>query len=140
MPLHVTAETRIFMIALPMAITVTGDLRYAFVYLLVVMILPIVLDDATFGTLSSIILYNNVEILQALASDPGFFQNLFSKMRAADREGQDWANLVEFVRELCDHTNHLQVHQRHQFFEKPHGLAPLALARHGLGEAGMKYG
>ena len=80
------------------------------------MILPIVLDDATFGTLSSIILYNNVEILQALASDPGFFQNLFSKMRAADREGQDWANLVEFVRELCDHTKHLQVHQRHQFF------------------------
>ena len=75
---------------------------------------PIVLDDATFGTLSSIILYNNVEILQALASDPGFFQNLFSKMRAADREGQDWANLVEFVRELCDHTKHLQVHQRHQ--------------------------
>ena len=78
-------------------------------------ILPIVLDDATFGTLSSIILYNNVEILQALASDPNFFVQLFEKMKTLDRKAhaQEWAHLVDFLQEICDHAKHLQVQQRH---------------------------
>lgn len=81
-------------------------------------ILPIVLDDATFGTLSSIILYNNVEILQALASDPNFFVQLFDKMKTLDRKAhaQEWAHLVDFLQEICDHAKHLQVQQRHALF------------------------
>ncbi|QDZ24679.1 DUF625 domain-containing protein [Chloropicon primus] len=79
-------------------------------------ILPIVLDDATFGTLSSIIMYNNIEILQALASDPDFFSNLFDKMKNTEKKTAEWVSLVDFVQELCDHAKHLQVHQRHQLF------------------------
>ena len=79
-------------------------------------ILPIVLDDATFGTLSSIILYNNIEILQALAQDSKFFSTLFDKMKNVERKTPDWTNLVEFLQEICDHAKHLQLQQRHQLF------------------------
>jgi protein phosphatase-4 regulatory subunit 3 len=79
-------------------------------------ILPIVLDDATFATLSSIILFSNVDILQVLASEPSFFKDLFEKMKGAQRGTEEWKNLVDFLQEICDHTKHLEPHQRHLVF------------------------
>lgn len=46
-------------------------------------VLPRVLDDATFATLSSLILFNNVEVLMSLHHDPSFFPTLFQRLRQA---------------------------------------------------------
>lgn len=40
-------------------------------------VLPRVLDDATFATLSSLMLFNNIEVLMALHHDRDFFPELF---------------------------------------------------------------
>lgn len=40
-------------------------------------VLPRVLDDATFATLSSLMLFNNIEVLMALHQDQDFFPELF---------------------------------------------------------------
>lgn len=40
-------------------------------------VLPRVLDDATFATLSSLQLFNNIEVLMALHQDREFFPELF---------------------------------------------------------------
>ena len=56
-------------------------------------ILPRVLDDATFGTLTSIMLFNNVEVVLALQQDPAFLKELFNRLkstRARTRDGTTW--------------------------------------------------
>ena len=45
-------------------------------------VLPRVLDDAAFATLSSLMLFNNVEVLVALHSDRDFLPELFRRLRA----------------------------------------------------------
>ena len=53
-------------------------------------ILPRVLDDATFGTLTSIMLFNNVEVVLALQADPTFLKELlrgYARRRALSRSG-----------------------------------------------------
>ena len=77
-------------------------------------ILPIVLDDATFGSLSSIILFNNVEILRALHQDPEYLKSLFSKFQNVPSGSKDWDDLIAFLQETCDLAKHLQAQQRHQ--------------------------
>ena len=39
-----------------------------------------VLDDSTFATLSSLMLFNSVDILQGLLKDPRFFPELFRRL------------------------------------------------------------
>ena len=41
---------------------------------------PQVLDDSTFATLSSLMLFNSVDILQGLLKDPRFFPELFRRL------------------------------------------------------------
>ena len=48
-------------------------------------ILPRVLDDATFGTLTSIMLFNNVEVVLALQQDPAFLKELFNRLKSTPR-------------------------------------------------------
>ncbi len=38
------------------------------------------LDDSTFATLSSLMLFNSVDILQGLLKDPRFFPELFRRL------------------------------------------------------------
>lgn len=97
----------------------TARLRY-----LTEVALPHCLDDATFGTLSSLQLFNNVEVLVALLNDAAFLRELFSRLDAAEPGSAAWAELVAFLRELCALARHLQGAHRARLF--------LALIQHGV--------
>ena len=75
-------------------------------------VLPRALDDATFATLSSLQLFNNVEVLLALHADPDFFPDLFRRLREAAPGSDLWRDLVGFLQELTSLARHLQAAQR----------------------------
>ncbi|PSC74221.1 Serine threonine-phosphatase 4 regulatory subunit 3 isoform B [Micractinium conductrix] len=85
-------------------------------------VLPRVLDDATFATLSSLMLFNNIEVLMALYQDREFFPDLFRRLKAAQPGGQEWRDLVAFLQELCGLTKHLQAQQRNSLLLRLVGL------------------
>lgn len=87
-------------------------------------VLPKALDDATFATLSSLQLFNNVEVLLALHADATFFDDLFRRLRKAEQGSPEWQDLVGFLQELTSLTRHLQASQRNAFLSK---LAELGL-------------
>jgi len=66
------------------------------------------LDDATFSTLASLVLFNHVEVLMALQSEPQFLSDLFARLRAAPPGSGQWSDLVAFVQEMCSMARHLQ--------------------------------
>lgn len=87
-------------------------------------ILPRVLDDAAFGMLTSMMMCNNVEVVQALHRDPEFFSELFARLKASKPGDEDWNDLVGFLQELCTLARHLQNQARLQVFAtlEKHGL------------------
>lgn len=79
-------------------------------------ILPHVLDDATFNTLNSLMLFNNVEVVLALFSEQSFLRELSARM-AGYRPGQaEWTDLISFLQELCSLARHLQGPDRGALF------------------------
>mmetsp|Transcript_36846 Transcript_36846/g.103965 ORF Transcript_36846/g.103965 Transcript_36846/m.103965 type:complete len:862 (+) Transcript_36846:313-2898(+) len=81
-------------------------------------ILPRVLDDATFATLASLMLFNNVDVLTALQNDTEFMEELFTRLRRAQPHQEEWQDLVAFVQELCTLAKHLHPPNRAQLFAK----------------------
>lgn len=83
-------------------------------------VLPKALDDATFNTLSSLQLFNNIEVLLALYDDEEFFPELFRRLREArDKESMDeWKDLVGYLQELTSMARHLQAVQRNNVMLK----------------------
>jgi len=74
------------------------------------------LDDATFGTLASLAMFNNVEVLAALQEEPAFLAELFSRLRAAQPGSAAWRDLVSFLQELCSLARHMQAAARARLF------------------------
>ncbi|KAL6746889.1 component of IIS longevity pathway SMK-1-domain-containing protein [Haematococcus lacustris] len=70
-------------------------------------ILPRALDDATYATLSSLVVFNNMEVVTSLAQDPHFLAKLFTALQAADPLQSDWADLVAFLQEFCNLARHV---------------------------------
>lgn len=64
-------------------------------------ILPRVLDEATFATLNSIIHTNNATVVSALKDDNAFIQELFAKLKSADTPDEVKKNLILFLQEFC---------------------------------------
>ncbi|KAK3281899.1 hypothetical protein CYMTET_10332 [Cymbomonas tetramitiformis] len=87
-------------------------------------ILARVLDDGSFQTLSSLMLFNNVEVVLALQNDPSFFKELFNRLRSLEPSQTDWRDLIAFIQELCVLAKHFQAVHRAQLFT--------ALIRNGL--------
>ncbi|KAL4418834.1 hypothetical protein ABPG77_004074 [Micractinium sp. CCAP 211/92] len=85
-------------------------------------VLPRVLDDATFATLSSLMLFNNIEVLMALYQDRDFFPELFRRLKQASPDSEEWRDLVAFLQELCGLAKHLQATQRNQLLLRLVGL------------------
>lgn len=85
-------------------------------------VLPRSLDDATFATLSSLQLFNNVEVLLALHADPGFFPDLFRRLKETTPGSSSWRDLVGFLQELTSLTRHLQAAQRNALLMQLVGL------------------
>lgn len=75
-------------------------------------VLPRALDDSTFATLSSLQLFNQVEVLVALQADSEFFPQLFTALKAAPPGDEKWRDLVGFLQELVGLARHLQASQR----------------------------
>ncbi len=60
------------------------------------------LDDSTFATLSSLMLFNNVEVLVALTQSASFFPDLFRRLHGArgapsKAVDADWVDHVSFL-------------------------------------------
>eukprot|EP00850_Spirogloea_muscicola_P001565 SM000006S19330 [mRNA] locus=s6:66143:73073:- [translate_table: standard] len=79
-------------------------------------ILPRALDDSTFGTLNSLMLFNNVEVVTGLQNDKAFLSELFGRLRDQDTDERSWRELVSFLQEFCTLSKHLQPPQRNQLF------------------------
>jgi protein phosphatase-4 regulatory subunit 3 len=87
-------------------------------------ILPRVLDDQTFATMNSIILFNNVSVVTSLQNDSAFLSELFSKLRSPETPEKNRRDLVFFIQEFCNLSKHLQPGVRSQLLS--------ALAKEGL--------
>ncbi|CAI5527351.1 unnamed protein product [Closterium sp. Naga37s-1] len=85
-------------------------------------ILPRVLDDQTYGTFNSLILFNNVEVVSTLQGDKPFLSDLFSQLRSKDPSSPAFRDLVRFLQEFCSLHKHLQITQRNQSFSALIGL------------------
>ncbi|GAX85578.1 hypothetical protein CEUSTIGMA_g12993.t1 [Chlamydomonas eustigma] len=81
-------------------------------------ILPRSLDDATYTTLSSIALFNNVEVVTALQSDSSFLSELFLRLAKYTCDDAEWGDLIAFLQEFCGLARHLQQPQRLQLFKR----------------------
>ncbi|KAG0581095.1 hypothetical protein KC19_4G224600 [Ceratodon purpureus] len=79
-------------------------------------ILPRVLDDATFSTINSIMLFNNVSVVTALQNDSAFLSELFSRLRSPETPERNRRDLVSFIQEFCNLSKHLQPVVRSQLF------------------------
>lgn len=88
-------------------------------------ILPRVLDDTTFATLSSLMMFNNVEVLMCLQADERFMQELFTRLKNTSPTASEWRDLVSFLQELCSLAKHLQAAQRGMLFQKLSDLGML---------------
>ena len=72
------------------------------------------LDDHTFGTISSLMLFINVEVLSALMTDKDFFPNMFARFATVQTGSEEWRDLVRFLQELCSMSKQLQPRERHE--------------------------
>jgi protein phosphatase-4 regulatory subunit 3 len=79
-------------------------------------ILPRVLDDPTFATINSIMLFNNVQVVTALQNDSAFLTELFTRLRSPETPERNRRDLVLFVQEFCNLSKHLQPAVRSQLF------------------------
>ncbi|KAG6544232.1 hypothetical protein Mapa_014335 [Marchantia paleacea] len=77
-------------------------------------ILPRVLDDQTFATFNSIMLFNNVAVVSALQNDSGFLSELFTKLWSPNTSERGRRDLILFVQEFCNLSKHLQPALRNQ--------------------------
>ncbi|CAL5223154.1 g5623 [Coccomyxa viridis] len=81
-------------------------------------VLPRVLDDATFATFSSLILFNNVEVVMALQGDAKFLPELFQRLKSSESRDKEWLDQVAFLQELCSLGKHLQAVSRTHLLTK----------------------
>ncbi|KAH7621274.1 hypothetical protein Ndes2526B_g03615 [Nannochloris sp. 'desiccata'] len=80
------------------------------------------LDDATFASLSSLQMFNQVEVLVALQTDSEFFPELFNALRHPDLNASEWTDLVGYLQELVGLARHVQASQRNALLAKLIGL------------------
>lgn len=85
-------------------------------------ILPKSLDDATYATLSSLQLFNIVEVLLILNNDKKFFPDFFEKLEAAEKGSEEWKDLVSFLQELISLSRNLQASQRNGILVRLYSL------------------
>lgn len=64
-------------------------------------VLPRVLDEATFATLNSLIFFNNVKIINDLRKDDHFLNQLFAILKNPQNHDQ-LRDAMRFLREMCE--------------------------------------
>eukprot|EP00798_Chlamydomonas_sp_ICE-L_P024204 gene24204-9802_t len=81
-------------------------------------ILPRALDDATYATLTSLVLFNNVEVVSTLYLDAHFLPELFLRLEKYTPADEEWRDLVAFLQEFCTLCRHLPQSTRQMLFNK----------------------
>lgn len=76
------------------------------------------LDDHTFSTLSTLIYFNSVDIVDRLQADATFLNNLFSALLDPSNSTERLSDLMGFLQEFCLLAKNLQVMARGQFYRK----------------------
>eukprot|EP00658_Telonema_sp_P-2_P026647 TRINITY_DN2077_c0_g1_i2.p1 TRINITY_DN2077_c0_g1~~TRINITY_DN2077_c0_g1_i2.p1 ORF type:complete len:788 (+),score=157.31 TRINITY_DN2077_c0_g1_i2:262-2625(+) len=76
------------------------------------------LDDHTFSTLSTLVYFNSVDIVDRLQGDSGFMDNLFSALLDQNNTVNRLSDLMGFLQELCQLAKNLQAIARGQFYRK----------------------
>lgn len=96
------------------------------------------MDDATFGTLNSIIFFNSIEILQQLQNDNRFLSDMFARLKgfkAGEGEASsEHTQLLALLHEMCTLSKNLQVDARGNFFRTLHSHGVIEVF-----EAGMRH-
>lgn len=78
-------------------------------------VLPRVLDEATFATLNSLIFFNNVKIINEIRKDDSFLQNLFGVLRSPSNPEQ-LKDGFRFLREMCELGKSLEPKSKSVFY------------------------
>lgn len=79
-------------------------------------VLARILDDPTFSVLSSLIFFNQVEIVQHLQSSPGFLMNLFGIFSAHYPETRKRKEAVLFIQQCCSIAKTVQAPARQSLY------------------------
>eukprot|EP01122_Echinamoeba_exundans_P012125 TRINITY_DN5011_c0_g1_i1.p1 TRINITY_DN5011_c0_g1~~TRINITY_DN5011_c0_g1_i1.p1 ORF type:complete len:867 (+),score=172.56 TRINITY_DN5011_c0_g1_i1:151-2751(+) len=88
-------------------------------------VLPRVLDEATFATLNSLIFFNNVKIINDIRKDEQFLTNLFAILKTPSGPDQR-RDALRFLREMCELGKSLEPKSKSIFY--------LTLEKHGMFE------
>ena len=94
-------------------------------------ILPRSLDDATYATLASLMLFNNVDVVLSLFNDATFLPQLFSRLKQQAPGDPEWHDLVAFLQEFCSLAKQLQLQQRQGLWNKMAQLGMYEVSRVG---------
>jgi len=76
------------------------------------------LDDHTFSTLSTLVYFNSVEIVNRLQQDAAFLDAMFEGLLDPSNDNQRLKDLIGLLQELCAMAKNLQVIARGQFYRK----------------------
>ncbi|KAH6607213.1 hypothetical protein Trco_003526 [Trichoderma cornu-damae] len=79
-------------------------------------VLARILDDPTFSVLSSLIFFNQVEIVQHLQSDPAFLMNLFGIFSAHYADTRKRKEAVLFIQQCCAIAKTIQTPARQSLY------------------------
>ncbi|KAG6019788.1 hypothetical protein E4U41_003077, partial [Claviceps citrina] len=87
-------------------------------------VLARILDDPTFSMLSSVIFFNQVDIVQHLQANQGFLNDLFSIFNTRRRDRNKKKEAVLFIQQCCAIAKNLQAPARQSFYNNlmAHGL------------------
>ncbi len=85
-------------------------------------VLPRTIEDATLNTLSTMIYFNQVEIVNTLHQDAEYVSALFAKMQQdrepmTDPNGEGYTDAVRLLQELCNMAKHLQSQPKNMFYQ-----------------------
>lgn len=91
----------------------------------VVLPAPSVFEDNMLSTLSSIIFFNKVEIVQLIQEDEKFLRTLFAQITDQSTASTRRRDLVLFLKEFCTFSQTLQPQSRDSFFKALSSLGVL---------------
>lgn len=81
-------------------------------------VLPRSFEDSTFATLSSLQLFNQVEVVASLQSDPYFYPELFNRLQRTSPGSCEWCDLVGLLQETVSLARHMQLGTRNALLSR----------------------
>jgi protein phosphatase-4 regulatory subunit 3 len=80
-------------------------------------VLPRILDEATFASLNSYIFYSNLKIVNELKKDDEFLHRLFTKMKSTELTATQTRDLLRFLQEMCELGKNLEAKNKTNLYQ-----------------------